>query len=299
MRLPQLQSLPASWQRRRFWRKTIRPGPSPSSSPRRPAAALTSFRGSSERNSPVSSASLSLSRIFPAPACHRHRGRRQGGTGRLHLQTGLNASVAVNPSLFKHMPYDPVADFTPVGMMAEFPFAIVVRQEFSGALAQRTHRDGQERPGEINYASAGMGTGQQLSMELFKLMTGTNFTHVPYRGAAPAYTDVIPARCRSSSITWRARSARSKAAPCARSPPQASRARHCCRTCQRSRRPACRTRRTTRGSVCGRRKKRRNPSSPSCTRSWKRRSPRPPCVRALPLPPVKPWTCRLPISTRS
>ena len=47
------------------------------------------------------------------------------------------------------------------------------------------------KPGEINYASAGNGTGQQLSMELFKLMTGTNFTHVPYRGAAPAYTDVI------------------------------------------------------------------------------------------------------------
>jgi len=47
------------------------------------------------------------------------------------------------------------------------------------------------RPGEINYASAGNGTGQHLSMELFKLMTGINLTHVPYRGAAPAYTDVI------------------------------------------------------------------------------------------------------------
>ena len=47
------------------------------------------------------------------------------------------------------------------------------------------------RPGEINYASAGNGTGQQLSMELFKLMTGTNLTVVHYRGAAPAYADVI------------------------------------------------------------------------------------------------------------
>ena len=48
-----------------------------------------------------------------------------------------------------------------------------------------------EKPGAINYASAGNGTGQHLSMELFKLMTGINLAHVPYRGAAPAYTDVM------------------------------------------------------------------------------------------------------------
>jgi tripartite-type tricarboxylate transporter receptor subunit TctC len=48
-----------------------------------------------------------------------------------------------------------------------------------------------EKPGGINYASAGNGTGQQLSMELFKLMAGINLAHVPYRGAAPAYTDVM------------------------------------------------------------------------------------------------------------
>jgi tripartite-type tricarboxylate transporter receptor subunit TctC len=107
------------------------------------------------------------------------------------LQTGLNVSMAVNPSLFAQMPYDPVADFAPVGMMAEFPFAIVVSKNFPAHSIKELVAIGKERPGAINYASAGIGTGQQLSMELFKLMTGTNFTHVPYRGAAPAYTDVI------------------------------------------------------------------------------------------------------------
>jgi len=107
------------------------------------------------------------------------------------LQTGLNASMAVNPSLFAHMPYDPIADFAPVGMMAEFPFAIVVSKNFPAHSIKELIAMAKERPGAINYASAGIGTGQQLSMELFKLMTGTNFTHVPYRGAAPAYTDVI------------------------------------------------------------------------------------------------------------
>lgn len=107
------------------------------------------------------------------------------------LQTGLNASMAVNPSLFAHMPYDPIADFAPVGMMAEFPFAVVVSKKFPAHSIKELIALAKERPGAINYASAGIGTGQQLSMELFKLTTGTNFTHVPYRGAAPAYTDVI------------------------------------------------------------------------------------------------------------
>jgi tripartite-type tricarboxylate transporter receptor subunit TctC len=107
------------------------------------------------------------------------------------LQTGLNASMAVNPSLFANLPYDPVRDFAPVGMLAEFPFAIVVSKDFPAQSLKELIAMAKAHPGEINYASAGNGTGQQLSMELFKLVTGTNFTHVPYRGAAPAYTDVI------------------------------------------------------------------------------------------------------------
>ncbi len=107
------------------------------------------------------------------------------------LQTGLNASMAVNPSLFAHLPYDPVRDFVPVGMLAEFPFAVVVNKNFPAHSIKELIALAKSRPGEINYASAGNGTGQQLSMELFKLMTGTNLTVVHYRGAAPAYTDVI------------------------------------------------------------------------------------------------------------
>jgi tripartite-type tricarboxylate transporter receptor subunit TctC len=107
------------------------------------------------------------------------------------LQTGLNASMAVNPSLFANLPYDPVHDFTPVGMLAEFPFVVVVSKNFPAHSLKELIALAKSRPGEINYASAGNGTGQHLSMELFKLMTGINLTHVPYRGAAPAYTDVM------------------------------------------------------------------------------------------------------------
>jgi len=107
------------------------------------------------------------------------------------LQTGLNASMAVNPSLFANLPYDPIRDFAPVGMLAEFPFVVVVSKNFPARSIGELIALAKARPGEINYASAGNGTGQHLSMELFKLMTGINLTHVPYRGAAPAYTDVL------------------------------------------------------------------------------------------------------------
>jgi len=99
--------------------------------------------------------------------------------------------MAVNPSLFAHLPYDPVNDFEPVGMLAQFPFAMVVSNNFPAHSVKELIAMAKAKPGQVNYASAGNGTGQQLSMELFKLMTGINLAHVPYRGAAPAYTDVI------------------------------------------------------------------------------------------------------------
>ena len=110
------------------------------------------------------------------------------------LLAGLNANMAVNSSLFKTLAYDPIRDFTPVGMMAEFPFVIVVSNDFPAHSVKELIDMAKAKPGEINFASAGNGSGQHLSMELFKLMTGTKLTHVPYRGAAPAYTDVISGR---------------------------------------------------------------------------------------------------------
>ena len=110
------------------------------------------------------------------------------------LVTGLNANMAVNPSLFPTLSYDPIRDFTPVGMMAEFPFVLVVNSDFPAKSVKELIAIAKSKPGELNYASAGNGSGQHLSMELFKLMTGTSLTHVPYRGAAPAYIDVISGR---------------------------------------------------------------------------------------------------------
>jgi tripartite-type tricarboxylate transporter receptor subunit TctC len=107
------------------------------------------------------------------------------------LLTGLIANMAVNPSLFAKLPYDPIRDFAPIAMLAKFPFVVVVSNNFPAHSIKELIALAKSKPGEINYASAGNGTGQHLSMELFKLMTGINLTHVPYRGAQPAYADVI------------------------------------------------------------------------------------------------------------
>ena len=107
------------------------------------------------------------------------------------LLAGLIADMAVNPSLFANLPYDPVKDFVPVAMFSKYPFAVVVSKNFPAHSIKELIALAKEKPGAINYASAGNGTGQHLSAELFKLTTGINLTHVPYRGAQPAYADVI------------------------------------------------------------------------------------------------------------
>jgi tripartite-type tricarboxylate transporter receptor subunit TctC len=110
------------------------------------------------------------------------------------LLTGLNANMAVNSALYDKLAYDTIRDFTPVGMMAEFPFVLLVSNDFPAKSVKELIDMAKAKPGEINFASAGNGSGQHLSAELFKMMTGTSMTHVPYRGASPAYADVISGR---------------------------------------------------------------------------------------------------------
>jgi tripartite-type tricarboxylate transporter receptor subunit TctC len=107
------------------------------------------------------------------------------------LLMGLNANMAVNPSLFDKLSYDPVKDFTPVAMIVTFPFMVVVSNDFPAKSIAELIAIGRSKPGQIHFASAGNGTGQHLSMEYFKLLTKTDFVHVPYRGAQAAYADVI------------------------------------------------------------------------------------------------------------
>ena len=110
------------------------------------------------------------------------------------LLMGLNGNLAVNPSLFAKLPYDAVEDFTPVAMLADYPFLVVVNNDLPVTSIKELIAYLKANPGKINYASAGNGTGQHLAPELFKMMTCTDMSHVAYRGAQPAYQDVISGR---------------------------------------------------------------------------------------------------------
>jgi tripartite-type tricarboxylate transporter receptor subunit TctC len=100
-------------------------------------------------------------------------------------------AVAINMSLYKNPPYDALRDFAGVSVFSESTNLLVV----PAALPARSVKDlvamAKEKPGALNYSSAGQGTTQHLAGELFKLRTGTNIVHVPYKGSAPALTALI------------------------------------------------------------------------------------------------------------
>ncbi|MEQ1772602.1 MAG: tripartite tricarboxylate transporter substrate binding protein [Burkholderiales bacterium] len=98
---------------------------------------------------------------------------------------------AINPSLYKKLPYDAVKDFTPIALVAAAPLAIVVHPSLAtGDLAAVVAR-AKQMPGKLSYGSAGNGTPGHLTGESFKRAAGIDIQHVPYKGSAPALTDLI------------------------------------------------------------------------------------------------------------
>ncbi|MBO0755498.1 MAG: tripartite tricarboxylate transporter substrate binding protein [Bradyrhizobiaceae bacterium] len=102
----------------------------------------------------------------------------------------ISIAHAVNPALHT-LPYDPIAAFTPISILATGPNVLVVNPELNVTSVGDLLALAKEKPGELNYASAGVGSFQHLGGELFKLMAGVNIVHVPYKGGGPAMQDVI------------------------------------------------------------------------------------------------------------
>jgi tripartite-type tricarboxylate transporter receptor subunit TctC len=102
----------------------------------------------------------------------------------------VSLAHAVNPSLYK-LEYDPIKSFTPVAILATGPNVLVVHPDLPVHSVKELLDLAKAKPGELDYASAGIGSFQHLGAELFKLMSGANLVHVPYKGGGPAMTDVI------------------------------------------------------------------------------------------------------------
>lgn len=101
------------------------------------------------------------------------------------------ASFVINQGLYPRLPYDPDKAFQPIGVIASFPHVLVVSPGFSAATLADLIRLAKERPGQLNYASSGIGSAQHLAAASFVQRAGIAMNHVPYRGGAPAMNDVM------------------------------------------------------------------------------------------------------------
>jgi tripartite-type tricarboxylate transporter receptor subunit TctC len=100
-------------------------------------------------------------------------------------------TFVINPSLYKSVPYDPVKSFVPVAPAAVGALTFAVHPSFPAKTLADAVKLFKANPGKYTYASPGSGTPQHLAMELFKLNTGTDILHVPYKGSAGAITDLL------------------------------------------------------------------------------------------------------------
>src|SRR3954468_14015497 len=100
-------------------------------------------------------------------------------------------AFAINMSLYRNPPYDALRDFTGVSVFSQSTNLLVVPASLPARNVQELIALARERPGALNYSSAGPGTTQHLAAELFKLRTGTQIVHVPYKGSAPSLTALI------------------------------------------------------------------------------------------------------------
>ena len=101
------------------------------------------------------------------------------------------AGLSINPVLHKKLPYDPIKDFAPVSMVGTAPQMLVVHPSVPAKTVRELIDLAKAKPGQLNFASSGIGTPPHLAGELFKHMAGVDIVHVPYKGGGPALTDVL------------------------------------------------------------------------------------------------------------
>lgn len=129
---------------------------------------------------------------------------RAGSNGIIGLQALMNSApdgytigvgaagpMAVNPSLYEKLPYDPVKDFVPISNLAIFPLLLVANPSFPAKNVPELIARARAHPGEVMYASGGSGNSGHLAGELFNSMAGVQIGHIPYKGQGPAVADVL------------------------------------------------------------------------------------------------------------
>ena len=102
-----------------------------------------------------------------------------------------DAALATSPALYPKLPYDPLRDFAPITLAASIPVVLVVHAAQPFSTVEELIRYAKANPGRLHYASGGNGSAQHVPMEMFKKAAGIDLVHVPYKGLAPAFNDVV------------------------------------------------------------------------------------------------------------
>ena len=114
---------------------------------------------------------------------------------------GNIGTQAINPALYKRLPYDPDKAFAAISMVAELPLAMMVHPSVPAKTTKEFITLAKSQPGQLNYSSSGAGGGPHLAAEMFKDATGSFIVHVPYRGGGPAIADLLAGNVQLSFMT--------------------------------------------------------------------------------------------------
>ena len=101
------------------------------------------------------------------------------------------SSHTINPAIFSKLTFDTARDFEPIGIVCSLPQILVANPQFPANTVQQLIAMAKEKPGSLSFASVGNGSPGHLAGEMMKIRTGTQLTHIPYRGGGPAVTDVV------------------------------------------------------------------------------------------------------------
>jgi len=102
--------------------------------------------------------------------------------------------LAIGPSFYRQLPYDPIKELAPISQVAVLPFVLVVHPSVPAHNVRELIALAKAKPGELNYASVGNGTAVHLATERFRQIAGIDIVHIPYKGSAPALTDLVAGR---------------------------------------------------------------------------------------------------------
>ncbi|PHY05894.1 MAG: ABC transporter substrate-binding protein [Alcaligenaceae bacterium] len=107
------------------------------------------------------------------------------------LLMAASGPIVINPVLYAKVPYDPVKDLLPISQVLSFQYVLVVPSSSALNSLKEIVQQGKAQPGKLSYGSTGIGGGGHLAGEMFSMLSGSQFNHVPYKGSAPALVDLL------------------------------------------------------------------------------------------------------------